>query len=69
MRDIDGHAVENPVIKLHCGSWAEFDDGSGYSYRCTTCGCTVGSISEPRGCAEKRREAESKEQVWKALST
>jgi hypothetical protein len=68
MRDFNGDVVERPFIKLDCGSWGEFDDGSGYGYRCTNCGAVVGSVSEPSYCANKRKVAESKEQVWKALS-
>jgi hypothetical protein len=67
MTAIDG-SIAPLYIKLDCGAWGEFDDGSGYGYRCTHCGAVVGSVSEPRACADKRAKAEEKRQVWKALS-
>lgn len=69
MIDIDGHIVTQEIIHLECGNWAEFDEGSGCSYRCLECGATIGSIAEPRRCVEKRREKEDKAKVWKVLST
>lgn len=59
---------EYPDIALDCGSVAEFDHGSGISYRCTTCGAVVGSIAEPRQCREIREENESKAKVWRVLN-
>ena len=69
MRDIDGHVVEHDYILLDCGEMAEFDDGSGCSYRCMTCGATIGSIAEPAACRTIRQEKEDKVKVWKVLST
>jgi hypothetical protein len=43
-------------IKLPCGAEAEFDHGSGYSYRCTHCGTIWGSVSNP--CYPKYKLAE-----------
>ena len=69
MRDLDGNIVDEEIIHLDCGNWAEFDEGSGCSYRCLTCGATVGSISEPAQCVAIRREKEAKIKMWKVLST
>lgn len=49
-------------IYLPCGSIAEFDDGSGCSYRCENCMATVGSIGMPRRCAEEAKK-------WEVLKT
>ena len=50
-------------IYLPCGGVAEFDDGSGCSYRCTHCRATVGSIGMPRRC---KKEME-KWDAWEKL--
>lgn len=49
---------EHDMIPLYlpCGGVAEFDDGSGCSYRCEYCGATVGSIGQPRRCAEEAKK-------------
>ena len=47
----DGSAVPD-WIETECGSDAYFDHGSGCSYICETCLCTVGSISMPGECKE-----------------
>lgn len=67
MRDFEGNIVTHPYIALYCGSTAEFDEGSGCSYRCTTCGATIGSIAEPTACVNARKEVEGKALAWKML--
>lgn len=43
-----------PVFRhLPCGSRATFDEGSGMSYRCDTCGAVVGSIAQPQECRDE----------------
>ena len=39
-------------MHLPCGGTAYFDESSGISYRCE-CGAVVGSIGQPRKCAEE----------------
>ena len=39
-------------IDLLCGGKAYFDESSGISYRCETCGAVVGSVGMPQGCKE-----------------
>lgn len=46
-----------------CGSRAFFDEGSGTSYRCETCGAVVGSIGQPRECYEEAKKYEVLEQL------
>ncbi len=41
------------ALCLPCGGEAEFDHGSGCSYRCEHCMATVGSIGQPRRCREE----------------
>jgi hypothetical protein len=55
--------VEKP-IQLACGAEAIFDHNSGISYRCTTCGATVGSIGMPQHC----KEAEEAQKMWDILA-
>ena len=52
---------------LPCGGTAYFDFGSGISYRCEDCGAVVGSIGQPRECAEeaKKYDAYEKAGMWK----
>lgn len=52
---------------LPCGGYAEFDEGSGCSYRCWTCMATVGSIGQPEHCKEEARKWEAYEEqgMWK----
>ena len=50
-------------IYLPCGAEAEFDDGSGCSYRCTYCMATVGSIGQPKRCKDEAKKWDA----WKAL--
>jgi len=48
-----GEEVDPPEqLILLCGSTASFDFGSGISYICDTCLCTVGSVSMPAECKE-----------------
>ena len=37
-----------PAMRLPCGGRAYWDDASGISYRCETCGAVVGSVGMPR---------------------
>lgn len=62
-------ALGEPDIKLACGSVAEFDTGSGCSYRCTECGSIVGSIAMPKACYEMMKVEETKAQMWKILQS
>lgn len=39
-------------IKLLCGAMASFDEDSGFSYRCDSCGAVVGSLGMPSRCKE-----------------
>ena len=50
-------------IKLPCGGEAYFDDASGISYRCEYCGAVVGSIGQPKHCADEAKKYE----VWEKL--
>ena len=38
------------IMKLPCGSNAEFDYAAGHGYRCTTCNAVVGSVGMPDKC-------------------
>ncbi len=69
MIDIDGKLVIHDYIVLDCGEMAMFDEGSGCSYRCMTCGATIGSIAEPAACRSIREEKEDKAKMWKVLTT
>ena len=42
-----------PTMYLPCGDEAEFDTGSGCSYRCWTCMATVGSIGQSQHCKDE----------------
>lgn len=46
----DGSYAPDVLPAMPCGGVPEFDDGSGYSYRCNQCGATVGSIAMPPEC-------------------
>jgi hypothetical protein len=48
------------TIFLPCGASAYFDESSGISYRCNSCGAVVGSIGQPDRCSEES-------QKWKTL--
>lgn len=50
-------------IYLPCGNMAEFDEGSGHSYRCELCGAVVGSIGQPATC----KSIQDKYDNWKSL--
>lgn len=47
---MDGITVPRE-INLLCEQVAEFDFGSGYGYRCTTCNAVIGSTGMPKNCA------------------
>jgi len=49
------------TMYLPCGGVAEFDHGSGCSYRCEHCMATVGSIGQPRRCREEAKKWEAYE--------
>jgi hypothetical protein len=56
-----------PVYRhLPCGGRAEFDHGSGFSYRCEHCCAVVGSIAMPSEC---RSEMDKYEKVLPALGS
>ena len=57
----------NKPIHLPCGGTAYFDHESGISYRCDHCFAVVGSIGQPRVCAEeaKKWEAYEKAGMWR----
>jgi len=65
MRDFEGNVVKQVYVEAPCGNLAEFDEGSGYAYRCLTCGAVLGSIAMPKECADivKRNE------MWKILKS
>lgn len=46
-----GCTVDSEIMAI-CGNIAEFDYGSGYSYRCTDCNATIGSICMPSTCRD-----------------
>lgn len=46
----DGSFVPDTLPAMPCGGIPEFDDGSGYAYRCDQCGAVVGSIGMPSKC-------------------
>jgi len=52
---------------LPCGGEANFDHGSGCSYRCEHCMATVGSIGQPRSCKEEADKWEAYERagMWR----
>ena len=52
---------------LPCGGLAYFDHNSGISYRCEDCGAVVGSIGQPRECADEAKKWDSyeKAKMWK----
>ena len=41
------------TMRPPCGSIANWDDASGISYRCETCGAVVGSVGMPRACRDE----------------
>lgn len=48
----------NYLLKLPCGGTARFDESSGISYRCEDCMAVVGSIGQPRKCADEAEKYE-----------
>lgn len=48
---------------LPCGGEAEFDTGSGCSYRCWTCMATVGSIGQSKSCKDAAKFWENWEEL------
>lgn len=52
-----------PEIELPCGGVAFFDEDSGISYRCETCGAVVGSVGQPQHCKDEAKKYEA----WKLL--
>lgn len=55
--------VEYNFMLLPCGGRAYFDQDSGISYRCETCGAVVGSIGQPQHC----KDESAKWNNWKKL--
>lgn len=60
---VEDGVVNLKPIYLPCGGTAYFDEGAGYGYRCEDCMAVVGSIGQPRSCAEEAKKYEA----WKAL--
>ena len=52
MYRVDGQIMHLPPVETACGTTASFDDGSGYGYRCDSCGAVIGSIGMPRRCKD-----------------
>lgn len=62
----DGSYAPDELPAMPCGGIPEFDDGSGYAYRCNQCGAVVGSISMPPECKsmlDKQEAAKSQSQA------
>ncbi len=53
------------IMKLPCGSDAEFDYAAGHGYRCTSCNAVVGSVGMPSRCKSQI----NKYDVLKALGS
>jgi len=50
---VEEHNCSVPAeVETICGHIAEFDHGSGYGYRCTTCNAVIGSVSMPKYCRD-----------------
>lgn len=62
----DGSFAPDTLPAMPCGGIPEFDDGSGFSYRCDQCGATVGSISMPPECQSMLDERSAKQAQAKA---
>lgn len=50
------------TMRLPCGGTARFDVTSGISFRCEDCGAVVGSMGQPRECADEMHK-------WSAYQT
>ena len=50
-------------MKLPCGGVAYWDESSGISYRCETCGAVVGSIGQPQHCKDEAKKWEAWEHL------
>jgi hypothetical protein len=48
----DGTRVPDELPRMACGGTPHFDHASGYAYRCDTCNAVIGSIGQPKSCAE-----------------
>lgn len=48
----DGTYVPDTLPAMPCGGIPEFDDDSGYAYRCDKCGVVIGSMSMNPNCAK-----------------
>lgn len=51
----DGSYALDSLPRMSCGGTPLFDNGSGYGYRCNTCGAVIGSIGQPRNCVEENK--------------
>lgn len=56
-------SFEPNVLYMPCGGTAYFDESSGISHRCETCGAVIGSIGQPTLC----KSIESKYRNWELL--
>lgn len=56
-----------PYIELPCGATADFDDSSGYGYRCTDCFAVVGSVGMPKACAKLYAEQQDADKIVNKL--
>jgi hypothetical protein len=52
MYRVDGQMMHLPPMEILCGTTASFDEGSGCSYRCDSCGAVIGSVGMPRRCKD-----------------
>jgi len=59
----DGTYTPTRLAPLPCGGIPEFDEGSGYSYRCNNCGAVIGSIAMPKNCARMIKDITDRKAV------
>lgn len=52
---------------MPCGGLPVFDKDSGNVYKCSECGCVIGSLTMPAKCRKMLDEAVSKEKLWDGL--
>jgi hypothetical protein len=54
-RAFDGTVVPARLPQMSCGGTPEFDEPSGYAYRCDTCFAVIGSIGQSDRCKEENK--------------
>lgn len=60
----DGTTVVPEYLpRMACGGTPQWDDGSGYSYRCMDCGAVIGSIGQSKECADINAAAQVTERL------